>query len=379
MAAKKALPGYNGLSIAAYPLSYMGVNPTTPPNLTAQGRNPTTQDIDFAIGSLWITRVPYTLWILMDLANNTATWIQLYPESGAGLAFQTDSGTAMPSSGVIIFDAISQAGSSVYFSGSGSTVSLNTSDANDNTIIGNTAGNASLSGSQNTVIGYGSLHNVTSASHNVIVGYGSGTNYTTSESNNILLGAGNLGVVAESNVLRIGNGTGSSAGNLAKAFICGIDGVNVGNTANVVTEVSNQLGTAVLTAGTGITITPTANTITIASTGGGGVTTWTVITTNTAAAVNNGYIVNGGSTLTITLPSVAAVGAIIRITGLSSADGWTIAQNAGQKIVYGISTSTVGVSGSVSSTEPTDTIELVCVVANTTFNVLSSIGFLTVV
>ncbi len=141
-------------------------------------------------------------------------------------------------------------GSSVSFSAPGTSniVQLNVTDSNQNTMIGKLSGTTTLSGSHNTALGYNSA-----------------SAYTSTESSNISIGNGTTGTASESNVLRIGNGTGTSAGNLSKAYICGIDGVNVGSVATVVTEASNQLGTAVLTAGSGITITPTANTITISS------------------------------------------------------------------------------------------------------------------
>ena len=69
-----------------------------------------------------------------------------------------------------------------------------------------------------------------------------------------------------------------------KAFICGIDGINVGSVAKVVTMARDQLGTATITAGSGITVTPTANTITIAASGGGSVT----LTGNTGGALTSG-------------------------------------------------------------------------------------------
>ena len=152
---------------------------------------------------------------------------------------------------------------------------LSITTANENTAVGNQAiqnnqtanantgiGSQSLkkaTGAQNTGVGASSGVNFTTGTNNTLIGYSTGSNYTTSESNNILIGANVNGTLAESNVTRIGSGQ-------TKFFAVGIDGVNVGSTATVVTEASNQLGTAVITAGTGISITPGANTITIANT-----------------------------------------------------------------------------------------------------------------
>jgi hypothetical protein len=226
--------------------------------------------------------------------------------SGGITTIDGDSGSITGSTVTIKAGVSTQnCGSSVKFVNSGATSTLNVTDANDNTLIGNLSGNATLSGQFNTGIGLETLTSLTSGASNMAMGqaalnslssgsnnvaYGqnaglqittgsfstfiggsSGFNYTSSESSNICIGYNTQGTVSESHVLRIGNGTGSStAGNIGKAVICGIAGVNVGSVATVVTESGDQLGTAVLTAGSNITITPGANTITIAATGGGG-------------------------------------------------------------------------------------------------------------
>lgn len=103
--------------------------------------------------------------------------------------------------------------------------------------------------------------------------------------------------------------------------------------------------------------------------------TWVVVTVDTAMNNNMGYIANSGSLITLTLPATATIGDIIRVTG-KGAGGWTIAQNAGQFIQYGSIVTTTGVGGSLSSNDPADTVELVCVTANTEWLVLSSVGTL---
>jgi hypothetical protein len=106
---------------------------------------------------------------------------------------------------------------------------------------------------------------------------------------------------------------------------------------------------------------------------------WTVVTATTQAiAINNGYVSNNAGVVTMTLPSTAAVGSIVEITGLG-AGGWAMAQPASTLIHFGNTTTTTGVSGSLASTNAFDSVRIVCVVANTTWLVLSSIGNLTVV
>ena len=133
---------------------------------------------------------------------------------------------------------------------------------------------------------------------------------------------------------------------------------------------------ATLTAGTGVSITNAAGSVTIAATGAG--LGWTEVTgTSQSAAINNGYIANNAGLVTITLPSTAAQGSVVRVTG-KGAGGWKIAQNSGQTIYFGTSTTTTGVTGSLASSATRDTVELVVVTANNDWNVLSSVGNITV-
>jgi hypothetical protein len=146
----------------------------------------------------------------------------------------------------------------------------------------------------------------------------------------------------------------------------------------LISSASGAPAWASLSAGTNITITPGANTISIAATAGGGMT-WTEVTgTSQSMAVANGYILNNAGLVTATLPSTAAVGDIVALVG-KGAGGWKLAQNASQLIHFSSSTTTTGTGGSLASTNQYDCVEVICTVANTTWTVKSSIGNLTVV
>ena len=107
--------------------------------------------------------------------------------------------------------------------------------------------------------------------------------------------------------------------------------------------------------------------------------TWVGVSTNTAmAAGNNYYVLSPGGTLQMTLPTTIAAGTVIAVAGFS-ATGWIIKQNAGQQIFFGDVSTTLGTTGSIASTNAKDNIELLCVVANTTFVVLSGVGNMTIV
>lgn len=135
---------------------------------------------------------------------------------------------------------------------------------------------------------------------------------------------------------------------------------------------------ATITAGTNITVTNGAGSITIASTGGMGLT-WNDQTTGSVTmAVNNAYVTdNGVSLVTYTLPATAALGSVFKIVGKSSG-GWTIAQATGQSIHLGSSTTTT-TTGTLSSSNQYDCISLVCITANTVFVVDTVYGNITFV
>ena len=120
---------------------------------------------------------------------------------------------------------------------------------------------------------------------------------------------------------------------------------------------------ATLTAGPGISIAQSAGGVTISGTGSG--IGWTEVTSTTKAMVSdNGYIANNSSEVVFTLPTTAAVGTVINVVGKGSG-GWKIEQNAGQSINIGDTASTSGTGGNVSSTNQHDSLQLLCVTADT--------------
>lgn len=113
---------------------------------------------------------------------------------------------------------------------------------------------------------------------------------------------------------------------------------------------------------------------------GGAINSWVDVTTATQTmAVRTGYVTDRGGGVTYTLPATATFGQTIAIAGKLGA--WTISQNANQQILVGSSSSTVGVGGSVASTNVGDCIELLCITggASTVWRARSSMGNLTVV
>lgn len=232
------------------------------------------------------------------LTSNGAGALPTFQTGGGGGGITTingDTGSITGSTVTIKTDVATQnCGATVQFVNSSATSTLNVTDANNNVIIGNLAGNATISGASgenvglgfaalnalstgianvavggqtlanctttsfntavgdqslngtsgsfNTGCGHAALGSLGSGSYNTALGESAGNTYASTESSNISINHG--GVSLESNVLRIGSGTGTATQNLNKAFICGIQGITVTGTAVLISS-SDQLGIAV--------------------------------------------------------------------------------------------------------------------------------------
>jgi hypothetical protein len=67
------LNGLNGLN----PLSYLGVNATTPPQVIIKNFNPLPTNNNFAIGTIWINELTSSPFMLVSLARGVANWLAL--------------------------------------------------------------------------------------------------------------------------------------------------------------------------------------------------------------------------------------------------------------------------------------------------------------
>ncbi len=244
------------------------------------------------IGSTGSDPVLYTITAGSGVTVTNGAGTITIAATGAGMVSTIDGDTGSATGSTITFTALNIAGSTVEFSASGSTVSLSTTDGNDNTCIGSGTGSGSArnsclgrqalknissgsdnvavgdisgvsitSGSGNTCIGSSAGSNITTGSENIAIGYQSlaahsptgsfnlalgnqsGNNYTGAESSNILIM--NSGVASESNAIHIGT-QGSGNGQQDTCYIAGIAGVTVASSAAVLINTSTgQLGTVV--------------------------------------------------------------------------------------------------------------------------------------
>lgn len=93
--------------------------------------------------------------------------------------------------------------------------------------------------------------------------------------------------------------------------------------------------------------------------------TWTEVTgTSQAMAVENGYIANNASLVTLTLPSTAAIGETVKIFG-KGAGLFKIAQNASQTMHFLSSDTTTGTGGDITAEDQYGRLVITCITANT--------------
>ena len=173
------------------------------------------------------------------------------------------------------------------FLGSDAGKDLSTGDANSG--VGYKTLTSLTTGSYNTGVGQQVFGNITTGGYNVGLGNLSGDSCTVADSSNILIG--NTGSVGLGNTIKIGT-HGSGSGAQDTCYIAGVYGSTVGATNGIVeVDSDGKLGVSSgvgggdngevligktggdsswqqLTAGTNITITPGANSITINSTAG---------------------------------------------------------------------------------------------------------------
>lgn len=130
---------------------------------------------------------------------------------------------------------------------------------------------------------------------------------------------------------------------------------------------------ATLTAGTGISITNAAGSITVTATGGG-LTIATISGTTQAAAVNTKYFALNSAQTTLTLPTTFAVGDVIALVGsTANTGGWIVSANTAKTIRVNNVTTSAG--GSVTSAAVAgQTIYLEADVANTSWIMTCSIN-----
>lgn len=326
---------------------------------------PTAGNIDFVgAGGLTITGNPATSTLTFTIGG------------GIPATFTTDAGNAAPAAGVLNV----LGGTNINTTGAGNTVTVILDD--DVTLAGSLTAGTTLEATTTITAGTGltvTTGNATVSTGDVIVTTGD----ITVSGGDITVSSG--GIAASSGDVFAGNDL-EAVGTVT--FQSLTDGILLGDGFGELSAINGTDGQVIiattggapafadLTAGVGIAITQAAGSITINATTGG--FTWTeVVGTTQAMSVNNGYIPSNVALVTLTLPATGVLGDSIQIVG-KGAGGWRVAQNAGQTIHYSSLSTTPGVGGRLDSTHQRDCIELVCVTANTDWQVVDGVGNITV-
>lgn len=165
---------------------------------------------------------------------------------------------------------------------------------------------------------------------------------------------------------------GNASGTLTSLAVGATNTVLLGNTGadpsfGAVPNAALANSSITVTGGTGIVVTGSpvslGSSVTLNIVGGGA--TWSVITANQTAAVNNGYFCNKAGTLALALPATSVVGDCIKVININTATGVQFTQGTGQQIVVGTSATTLGATGTLTSSAVGNAIVLICRTANT--------------
>ena len=334
------------------PLSYMGVEPVSPPQLVRYQVHPTNRDFNFNIGDLWLVESPFEVWMLLEKPQNVAFWALIYPQAGGagGISLiHTDAGdviadvngeigiqggeninigTSGPNIVIVNLNRTIQwpttntAGTEGVIYLGGSSFLHNYGDlglVDHNTFLGELAGNFTLAsrqsvgigaislnslitGNRNTGVGYSSLTSVTTGSDNIGIGHSAGAALTGSDSRNICIY--HTGVSGDTGVIRIGSIFAQD-----RTFISGINGATVAGTVtpNTVLNVDDQgqIGQVELTSsGATIAITqPSNGVINLEALGGGGggnPFAFSYVQDGDSAAIANGTDYEMGANIALT-------------------------------------------------------------------------------
>lgn len=195
--------------VGANPSASSGVTAINPPDMWSRGRDPLPRDqAPYQVNDFWRNTKNYNLWYLGSKIAGLSKWILVAGGAGDVNSIVTDLGTAMPNNGILFVIAnggTDNCGSTVDFSGAGDVVLLNVTDANNNTIIGKSAGNAAIAAVNNTTVGYEALNMLSTGNSNTVVGNQSAIKINTGQANT-LVGNG-VGTVITTGSFNTGIGT----------------------------------------------------------------------------------------------------------------------------------------------------------------------------
>lgn len=307
----------------------------------------------------WLANSATPGYVLTANSGAPPSW-QASTAAGAITTIDGDSGSVTPTAGVV---TINGGTTGLTTSGSGSTLSLTgiLKLANGGTNANLTANNGgivySTASAMAILSGTATANQVLLSGSTAAPAWSTATYPPTTTINQLLYSSATntiAGLATANSAVLVTDSTGVPAWSSTMT-----DGqVIIGSTGATPTA-------ATLTAGSGITISNGAGSITISSSTSG--MTWSTVTgTSQSAAVNNGYITNNASAVTITLPTTFAIGDVVEVKGLGNG-GWVLKAGTATTIRCGSSVTSSG--GTLTSADQYDTVKVTGLVANTTWSV----------
>lgn len=373
----------NSYSPGLYPLGYIGVNPTTPPRVFIQSFSP--GPINYqnnSIGDFWLVSGTEQVWILVGLSNTDpsgrALWVEL--SGTAGIVYDTNNGQAVPLDGLL--NVLGGANiTTTALVGPPNTIEIN---LNDSVTIPGLLTLSALGAGVMTTDSGGVVHTGNGTNGQVLIGGGPNPEWASITSND-----GTVILTPGANTLDLSVPGGGGGGGLITAHTdsgnavvaasaitwAGSGGIinTTGSGSTVVTHLTDGpagdlliggggagAAWAALTAGTGVTLTPGVNSLTI-SAGAGSLT----FDGDTGTATPAASVINllGDTTLTKTVASGATIttsiknstqGNLIMATSGASATWGHLVAGANMSIVTTVDgqitlTSAAGAGGTVSA------------------------------
>ena len=286
------------------PLAYIGVEPVQPSNMFMRSVAPTPTDSrNVNIGDFWVDTTTQQLWVLVSLAGGSATWITLF--GGASDVFVTDAGTATPAAGII---NVLGDGLNILTSGAGNTITIreNPDPTFGNVTITGTLDITSFTGGVLVSNNSGVISEVTTTNHSLLVGNAAGTISSLGVATNGQLPIGSTG--ADPVLATITAGSGISVTNGAGSISIAASGAIPLTFDADSGSAAPAAGIITFHGGTGITTSAAGSTVTITSTGAG-----LTFDGNTGSATESGGIINivgtGGLSTTASGNTVTISGA----------------------------------------------------------------------
>jgi hypothetical protein len=211
------------------------------------------------------------------------------------------------------------------------------------------------------------------------------TNSTINSTTSGMVSSSNVGLLTSTATTNHAVQLGNASGTITSLGVGATNTVLLGNTGadpsfGTVPNAALSNSSITVSGGAGISISGSpvslGGTVTITATGGG--VTWSVITASQTAAVSNGYFCNKAGVLALLLPATSVVGDIVYAVNINTAADTQITQASGQQIFIGNTSTTLGATGSLTSTAIGDCLTLVCRAANTTWQAIDVVGNWTV-